>query len=112
MILSIPEKRIHSLCITFTKNILVTWTQIKAHYKQQTPHLQTCTQTNLDLWNTTLGNHSRVQHRNTRTRSYEGSARDNGYTMVCAKYCITEGSTNPIVKHEISRYSYHYFSFI
>jgi hypothetical protein len=86
------------------QNVLVTRTQIKTLYKQQTPHLQTYTQTNLGLRNTTLGNRIHVQHRNTRTLPVEGSAHYNGRTMVCAEYCNTEGSPN----HEISLYSYHY----
>jgi hypothetical protein len=55
-------------------------------YKQQTPHLRNYTQTNLDLWNTTLGDHVHVQHRNPRTLSIEGPANSNGSTMVCAEY--------------------------
>jgi hypothetical protein len=64
-------------------------------YKQQTPHLQNYTQTNLGLRNTTLGNLIHVQHRNTQTLPVEGSAHDNGRTMVCAEYGNTEGSPNP-----------------
>jgi hypothetical protein len=60
-------------------------------YKQQTPHLQT----NLGLRNTTLGNRIHGQHRNTRTLPVEGSAHDNGRTMVCAEYSNMEGSPNP-----------------
>jgi hypothetical protein len=32
---------------------------------------------------------------NTRTLPVEGSANDNGRTMVCAEYANTEGSPNP-----------------
>jgi hypothetical protein len=88
-------------------HVLVTRTQIKTLYKQQTPHLQNYTQTNLGLLNTTLGNRIHVQHRNTRTLPVEGSARDNGRTMVCAEYVIRNLQI-PTVKHEISRYSCHY----
>jgi hypothetical protein len=42
------------------QNLLVTRTQIKTLYKQQTPHLRNYTQTNLGLWNTTLGNRIHV----------------------------------------------------
>jgi hypothetical protein len=36
-----------------------------------------------------------VQHKNTRTLPVEGSAHDNGRTIVCAEYGNTEGSPNP-----------------
>jgi hypothetical protein len=73
------------------QNVLVTRTQIKTLYKQQT-HLQNYTQTNLGLRNTTLGNRIHVQHRNTRTFPVEGSVYDKGRTMVCPEYGNTEGS--------------------
>jgi hypothetical protein len=79
----------------FHQNVLVTRTQIKTLYKQQTPHLQNYTQTNLGLRNITLGNRNHVQHRNTRTLPVEDSAHYNGRTMVCAEYGNTEGSPNP-----------------
>jgi hypothetical protein len=69
--------------------------KIKAHYKQQTPHLQNYIQTHLDLRNTALGNRIHVQHRHTRKLPVEGPAHDNGRTMVCAEYGNTEGSPNP-----------------
>jgi hypothetical protein len=69
--------------------------QIKTLYKQQTPHLQKYTQMNPGLRNTTLGNRIHVQHRNTRTLPVDGSAHDNGCTMVCAEYGNTEGFPNP-----------------
>jgi hypothetical protein len=50
---------------------------------------------NLGLRNKTLGNRIHVQHRNTRTPPVEGSAHDNGRTMVCVEYGNTEGSSNP-----------------
>jgi hypothetical protein len=81
--------------IAFNKNALVTRTQIKTLYKQQIPHLQNYTQTNLGLRNTTLGNLIHVQHRNTRTLPVEGSEHDNGRIMVCVEYGNTEGSPNP-----------------
>jgi hypothetical protein len=77
------------------QNVLFTRTQIKTLYKQQTPHLQNYTQTNLGLLNTTLGNRIHFQYRNTRTFPVEGSAHDNGRIMVCAEYGNTEGSPNP-----------------
>jgi hypothetical protein len=52
-------------------------------------------QTNLGLRNITLGKHIHVQHTNIRTLPVEGSAHDNGRTMVCAEYVNTEGSPNP-----------------
>jgi hypothetical protein len=57
-------------------------------------YVQNYAQTNLDLRNTTLGNRIHVQHRNTRTLPAEGSAYDNGRTMVCTEYGNTEGSPN------------------
>jgi hypothetical protein len=76
-------------------SLQTTRTQIKTLYKQQTPHLQNYTQTNVDLRNTTLGNHIHVQHRNTRMLPVEGSVHYNGHTMVCAEYSNTEGSPSP-----------------
>jgi hypothetical protein len=37
------------------QNALVTWTDVKTLHKQQNSHIQNSTQTNLDLWNTTVG---------------------------------------------------------
>jgi hypothetical protein len=68
---------------------------LKTLYKQQTPHLQNYTQINLGLRNRTLGNRIHVQNRNTRTLPVEGSAYDEGRTMVCAEYANAEGSPNP-----------------
>jgi hypothetical protein len=68
---------------------------MKTLYKQQTPYLQNYTQINLDLRNTILGNRIHVQHTNTQALPVEGSAHDNGRTMVCAEYGNTEGSPNP-----------------
>jgi hypothetical protein len=73
------------LGIAFTKMYWLLGRKSKLS-KQQTPHLQNYTQTNLGLRNTTLGNRIHVQHRNTRTLPVEGSAYDNGRTMVCAEY--------------------------
>jgi hypothetical protein len=82
------------LGIAFTKMYWLLGRKSKP-YKQQTLHLQNYTQTNLDLRNTTLGNGIHVQHRNTRRLTVEGSAHDNGRTMVCAEYSNTEGSPMP-----------------
>jgi hypothetical protein len=90
------------------QNELITRTQIKILYKQQTFHLQNYTQTNLGLRNTTLGNRIHIQHRNTRTFPVEGSVYDNGHTMICTYTVIWKDLQIPTVKHEISRYSYHY----
>jgi hypothetical protein len=60
----------------------------------KTPYLHNCTQTNLDLQNTTIGNHIYVQHRNPRTLLIECSAHNNGRTMVRAEYDNTEGAPN------------------
>jgi hypothetical protein len=51
-----------------------------------------------------------VQHRNTRTLPVEGSAHDNGRTMVhnVPNTVIREDLQMPKAKHEISRYRYHY----
>jgi hypothetical protein len=49
----------------------------------------------LDETDTTLGNRIHVQHRNARTLPVEGSAHDDGRTMVRAEYGNTEGSPNP-----------------
>jgi hypothetical protein len=69
------------------QNVLVTWTQVKTLYKQQT-------QTNLDLLNKTLGYGDHLQHRNSATFPVEDLAYDSGRTLVRAKYGYPRGSPN------------------
>jgi hypothetical protein len=76
------------------QNVLVTRTQIKTLYKQQTPHLQNYTQTNLDLRNTTLGYGFHFQHRNFGSFPVEDLAHDSGRTLVRAEYGYPKGSPN------------------
>jgi hypothetical protein len=82
------------LGITLTKMYWLLGRKSKL-YKQQNPHIQNYTQTNLRLRNTTLGNRIHVQHSNTRKLPVKGSGHDNERTMVCAEYGNTEGSPNP-----------------
>jgi hypothetical protein len=49
------------------QNALATWTEVKTLHKQQNSHIQSNTQTNQDLWNTTLGYGFHIKHRNPRT---------------------------------------------
>jgi hypothetical protein len=50
------------------------------------------TQTNLDLWNTTLGYGFHIQHRNSRTFAIESFAHDSGHISVRAIYGYPKGS--------------------
>jgi hypothetical protein len=84
------------------------WLRKSEDYKQRIPQLQNCTKTNLGLRNTTLGNRIHVQHRNTRTLPVEGSAHDNGRTMLCAKYGNMERYQNPNGYTGNQPFSYHY----
>jgi hypothetical protein len=46
------------------QNALATWVEVKTLHKQQNCHIQSNTQTNLDLWNTTVGCGFHFKHRN------------------------------------------------
>jgi hypothetical protein len=76
------------------QNVLVTRTQIQTLYKQQTSLTQSNTQTNLDLWNTTLGYGFHIQHRSFGTFPVEDLAHDSGRTLVRAEYFYLKGSPN------------------
>jgi hypothetical protein len=76
------------------QNVLVTRTQVKTLYKQQTPHIKNNSQTNLDLRNTTLGDGFHFQHRNPRTLPVESFVHDSGRTLVRAEYGYPKGSPN------------------
>jgi hypothetical protein len=65
------------------QNVLVTRTKVKTLYKQQT---------NLDLWNTTLGYGFHFQHKNSRMFPIESVVHDSGHTLACAKYGYPKGS--------------------
>jgi hypothetical protein len=64
-----------------TKMYLLLRSKLKPPTNNKTPYLKNSTQTGLDLRNTTL--------------PVEGSAHDNGRTMVCAEYSNTERSPKP-----------------
>jgi hypothetical protein len=74
-------------------------------YKQQNPHLQSYTEINLGLRNIALGNRIDDQHKNTRTLPVEGSPEAPRYVP---NTVIPKDLQIPTLKHEISRYSYHY----
>jgi hypothetical protein len=76
------------------QNVLVTRTQVKTLYKQQTSLIQSNTKTNLDLRNTTLGYGFQFQHRNFGTFPVKDRAHDNGRTSVRAEYGYPKGSPN------------------
>jgi hypothetical protein len=76
------------------QNVLVTRTQVKTFYKQQTPHPQNYTQINLDLQNTTLAYGFHIQHINFGTFPVEELAHDNGCTLVRAEYGYPNGYPN------------------
>jgi hypothetical protein len=72
------------------QNVLLTWTQVKTFYKQQS-HIQINTQTNLELQDTALGYGVYFQHRNTRTFPIKNLVDDSGRTLVWAKYDYPKG---------------------
>jgi hypothetical protein len=76
------------------QNVLVTRTQFKTLYKQQTSLIQSNTQTNLDLRNTILEYGFHIQHRNFGTFLIEDLAHDSGRTLVRAEYGYPKGSPN------------------
>jgi hypothetical protein len=76
------------------QNVLVTRTQVKTLHKQQTSLIQSNTQTNLHLRNTTLGYGFHFQHRSPRTLSIESFSHDSGWTLVHVEYGYPKGSPN------------------
>jgi hypothetical protein len=44
------------------QDVLVTRAQVQTLYQQQNPHLQSNTQTHLDIWHSTLGYHIQFKH--------------------------------------------------
>jgi hypothetical protein len=74
--------------------VLVTRTQVKSLYKQQTSLIQSKTQTNLHLRNTTLGYGFHFQHRHFGTFPVEDLAREIGRALVRAEYGYPKGSAN------------------
>jgi hypothetical protein len=46
------------------QNAVATWTKVKTLHTQQNSHIQSNTQTSLDLWNTTMGCSFHFKHRN------------------------------------------------
>jgi hypothetical protein len=78
------------------QNVLVTWTQVKTLYKQQTYLIQsnTRTQANLDLPNTALGYGFHIQRRHFITFPVEDLVKDSGCTLVCAEYGYPKRSPN------------------
>jgi hypothetical protein len=82
------------LRITLTKMYWLLRRKSKLSTEQQTSLIQSNTQTNLDLRNTTLGYGFRIQHRNFGTFPVEDFAHDNGRNVVCAEYGYPKGSPN------------------
>jgi hypothetical protein len=86
------------------QNVLVTREQVKTLYKQQTSLIQSNTQANLDLRNTTLGYGFHIQHRNFGTFQSK--------TLDASRYVpntvIRRDLQIPTVKEEIQRYSSQY----
>jgi hypothetical protein len=90
------------------QNVLVTRTQIKTLYKQQTPHLQNILKPiwayGMQLWGTASTSNmeilERFQSKALRMITYAPSYVPN--TVIRKNFQI------PTVKHEIRRYSYHY----
>jgi hypothetical protein len=78
--------------ITFL--VLVTRSKVKTFYKQQISLTQGNNQTNLDVWNTTLGYGFYFQRRNPRTLPIESFVHDNGHNLVSAASIRPKGSLN------------------
>jgi hypothetical protein len=74
------------------QNMLVTRIQVKTLYKQQTSLIQSNTQTNLDLRNTTLRFGFHFQHRHFRMFPLENLVHDSGRTLVRVEYGYPKGS--------------------
>jgi hypothetical protein len=76
------------------QNVLVTRTQVKTLYKEQTSLIQSNTETNLDLRNTALGHDFHIQHRNFVTFAVEDLSHDSGRALVRVEYGYPKGSPN------------------
>jgi hypothetical protein len=63
-------------------------------YQQQIPHLQSNTQTHLDVWHSTMGHELKFQHHNFGTFSVESLASDSECPLVRAKLCHPQGPPN------------------
>jgi hypothetical protein len=82
--------------------------QVQTLCQQQTPHLQSNTQTHLDVWHSTLGHDLKFQLRNIGTFSVESLASDSECPWYVPKSVIRKDLQIPTVKEEISRFSSHY----
>jgi hypothetical protein len=76
------------------QNVLATGTQVKTLYKQQNSLIQSNTQTNLDVRNTTLVYGFHVQHRHFGTFPVEDLVHDSGRTLVRVEHDYLKGSPN------------------
>jgi hypothetical protein len=79
-------------------NVLVTTTQVQTLYQQQTPHLQSNTQTHLDVWHSNLRHDLKFQHRNFGTFSVESLASISECPLVHAKLSHPQGPPNTFSK--------------
>jgi hypothetical protein len=86
--------RVCQLSLRYQQNVLVTRTQVKTLYKEQISNIQSNTQTNLDLRNTTSEYGFHIQHRNSGMFPVEDLAHDSGRTLVRAEYGYQKGSPN------------------
>jgi hypothetical protein len=89
------------------QNVLVTRTQVKTLYEQQTSLIQSNTETNLDLRNTSLGYGLHFQHRNPRTLPVGDLMIVNAPWYMLDTF-IRRDLQIPSVKKEIQRYSSQY----
>jgi hypothetical protein len=94
------------LGISLTKMYWLLGCKSNPLYQQQTPPLQSNTQTHLDIWHSTLGHDLKFQHRNFGTFSV-GSLIVNVPWYV-PNSVIRKDLRIPSVKEEISRFSSHY----
>jgi hypothetical protein len=76
------------------QDVLVTQTQVQPLYQQQTPHLQSNTQTHLDIQHSTLGYDLKFKHRNFREFSIKSLAANSDCPLVHSKFRHPQGPSN------------------
>jgi hypothetical protein len=74
--------------------VLVTRTQVQTLYQQQTPHLQSYTETHLDIWLSTLGYNIQFKQWNFRAFSIQSLAANSGCLLVRVKFRHPEEPSN------------------
>jgi hypothetical protein len=76
------------------QDVLVTRTQVQPLSQQQSPQLQSDTQTHLDIRHSTLGYDLKFKHRNFGAFSIQSPAANSECPLVRAKFCHPQGPSN------------------